>query len=155
MLETSKNQRTTNTGLDVATELTNENHLREIRDGIEKSSTLHIEFWSQLSEDTPDLRAILDMGTKTQMLDNALTENWKKLINQNIDLPPNLLMIYSQYLLDILHDKQAAEDVLELLKKNYQNNIDRGKITNNVNDFPNESTPLISISGEDVSFVYE
>ena len=30
--------------------------------------------------------------------------------------------------------------------------MDRGKITNNINDFPNESTALISISAEDMTF---
>lgn len=30
--------------------------------------------------------------------------------------------------------------------------MDRGKITNNINEFPNESTALISISAEDTNF---
>ena len=70
----------------------------------------------------------------------------------NIDVPPNLMMIYSRYLCDILYDKENAEDVLERLKNFYSVNMDRGKITNNINDFPNESTALISISAEDMTF---
>ena len=46
MFENSKNTRNNTAGVDVANELTTETHLRELRDGIERSATLHIEFWS-------------------------------------------------------------------------------------------------------------
>lgn len=70
----------------------------------------------------------------------------------NIDVPPNLMLIYSRYLIDILYDKENAEEILDRLKNFYSINMDRGKITNNINDFPNESTALISISAEDAAF---
>ena len=53
MFENSKNSRNPASGIDAVNELTTENNLREIRSSIEKSASLHIEFWSQLSEDTP------------------------------------------------------------------------------------------------------
>lgn len=46
MFENSKNSRNPASGIDAVNELTTENNLREIRNSIEKSASLHIEFWS-------------------------------------------------------------------------------------------------------------
>ena len=42
--------------------------------------------------------------------------------------------------------------MLEKVKSFYIMNIDRSKVTNNINDFANEATGLVSISGEDSQF---
>ncbi|CAD8089669.1 unnamed protein product [Paramecium primaurelia] len=152
MFENSKSTKNPAAGIDAVNELTTENNLREIRAQIEKSASQHIEFWSQLSEDTPDLGKLYDVGTRMMYIDKMLEDSWKRIIKMNIDVPPNLMMIYSRYLVDILYDKESAEEVLERLKNFYSVNMDRGKITNNINDFPNESTALISISAEDITF---
>ncbi|CAD8111372.1 unnamed protein product [Paramecium sonneborni] len=152
MFENSKSTKNPAAGIDAVNELTTENNLREIRAQIEKSASQHIEFWSQLSEDTPDLGKLYDVGTRMMYIDKMLEDSWKRIIKMNLDVPPNLMMIYSRYLVDILYDKESAEEVLERLKNFYSVNMDRGKITNNINDFPNESTALISISAEDVTF---
>lgn len=34
----------------------------------------------------------------------------------NFDMPPTLLMMYSRYLIDVLNDREEAEDVVERLK---------------------------------------
>lgn len=152
MFENSKSSRNPALGIDAVNELTTENSLREIRASIEKSASLHIEFWSQLSEDTPDLGKLYEVGTRMMYVDQMLEDSWKRILKMNLDVPPNLMMIYSRYLVDILYDKEGAEEVLERLKNFYSVNMDRGKITNNINDFPNESTALISISAEDATF---
>lgn len=105
-----------------------------------------------MSEDTPDLGRLYEVGTQMMYVDGVLHDGWKRILKMNIDVPPNLMMIYSRYLVDILYDKESAEEVLERLKNFYSVNMDRGKITNNINDFPNESTALISISAEDMTF---
>ena len=69
-----------------------------------------------------------------------------------VDIPPSLMLLYAKYLNEVLHDKDQAEEVLEKIKSFYIMNIDRSKITNNINDFANESTGLVSVSGEDVAF---
>ena len=48
----SKNEESGN--LDIVTEISFQNELRQCNAGIEKSSMHHMEFWSQLSEDNPD-----------------------------------------------------------------------------------------------------
>lgn len=63
-------------------------------------------------------------------------------------------MMYSRYLLEVLQDEAGADQVLTKLKNFYSMNIDRAKITTNINDFQNESTALISISAEDVFYFY-
>jgi hypothetical protein len=98
------------------------------------------------------LGKLYEVGTRMMYIDNLLEESWKRILKMNLDVPPNLMMIYSRYLVDILYDKESAEEVLDRLKNFYSVNMDRGKITNNINDFPNESTALISISAEDMTF---
>jgi hypothetical protein len=49
----SKNEGTGN--VDIVTEISFQNELRQCHANIEKSSMHHMEFWSQLSEDNPDL----------------------------------------------------------------------------------------------------
>ena len=46
MFENSKNTKNQVGGIDVVNELTTENNLREIKSGVEKSASLHIDFWS-------------------------------------------------------------------------------------------------------------
>lgn len=46
MLENSKLTKNTSNGVDAVNELTTENHLKEMKSLIEKSTSLHIEFWS-------------------------------------------------------------------------------------------------------------
>ena len=51
--EIAESQNEGNGGLDVVSESVFQNHLRQCQVNIEKSAMLHMEFWSQLSEDNP------------------------------------------------------------------------------------------------------
>lgn len=42
-----------NGALDVVSELAYKNHFKSVQTNIEKMAMLHMEFWSQLSEDNP------------------------------------------------------------------------------------------------------
>ena len=46
MFENSKNTKNPAGGIDAVNELTTENNLREIKSSVEKSASLHIDFWS-------------------------------------------------------------------------------------------------------------
>ncbi|CAD8070227.1 unnamed protein product [Paramecium primaurelia] len=133
-------------------EFTAENNLREIKMLIEKSTQLHLDFWIKLREDTPDLGKLYEVGLRMLYVDKVLDDQWKRIMKINFDMPPTLLMMYSRYLIDVLNDREEAEDVVERLKNLQTFDMDRGKIINNLKDFVNESTALISISAEDGNF---
>lgn len=52
--------------------------MKEIMLNIEQSTMLHIDFWSQLSEDTPDLSRVYEIGIKLNYANNIVKDSWKK-----------------------------------------------------------------------------
>ncbi len=52
-----------------------------------------------------DLGKLYEIGTKLNISNLILKENWKRLIKMNIDTAPNLMRIYAKYLIDVLHDR--------------------------------------------------
>ena len=60
-------------------ELSIQSHLKQCRINIEKSANLHLEFWSQLSEESPDLGKISEIGSKINLVNKLADEQWRKL----------------------------------------------------------------------------
>ena len=46
-----------------------------------------MEFWSQLSEDVPDLGKLTDLGHKINALNALIDEHWERLEKINSDVP--------------------------------------------------------------------
>lgn len=82
---------------------------------IEKSALLHMEFWSQLGEDTPDLGKLELVGKRVINSINDVEEIWNKL--QKIS-PNNLtsLRIYGKYVLEILNDESYGDQLLQRVR---------------------------------------
>lgn len=59
---------------------------------------------------------LYEIGTKLNYASFLLEENWKKMVKMNIDIAPNLMRTYAKYLLDVLHDKEQANEVIQKLK---------------------------------------
>lgn len=55
-------------------EITVQNHYNQCRMNIEKSTFLHVEFWSQLLEDIPDLGKLSELGYKIAQFNAAAEE---------------------------------------------------------------------------------
>jgi len=137
-------------GMDVVSEVAFQNHLKQLQANIEKSSLLHMEFWSQLSEDNPDLAKLSDIGSKINFSVQYVEDNWSKLqkINSN---NTKAMRLYGKFLIEILNDKEGGDEFLEkarnianvLANKKFMN---LGGVTND--EFNNEAMPTISISGE-------
>ncbi|KRX01054.1 PAS domain [Pseudocohnilembus persalinus] len=137
---------------EISNEITIESHIKEIQYNIELSTNHHIEFWSQMAEDIPDLIKLYELGIKANQSSNVLEENWKKTEKLGLDLQaPNIMRIYIKYLLDVQHDKQSANDVISRLKLVYSTHNERAKKLTSMNDFQNESYSMVAVSGEDGS----
>jgi PAS domain S-box-containing protein len=147
-LAESKNEG--NAGLDAMSEQTFQNHLRQFQANIEKSSMLHMEFWSQLGEDNPDLNKLNELGVKIYHSVNNVEDHWNKLqkISANV---PKAMKLYGKFLTDITNDKERGEEFLE--KARNLININSNKKSTAINFSGNEeisdnSTPTIFVSGE-------
>jgi len=99
-------------GLDLVTESTFQNHLRQFQANIEKATLLYMEFWSQLTEETPDLAKLNDTGSKISAAVQTVEDNWVKLLKVNSN-NANAMKLYGKFLLEIINDKEGGEDLLE------------------------------------------
>ncbi|KAL4459259.1 hypothetical protein ABPG73_001296 [Tetrahymena malaccensis] len=115
---------------------------------IEKSVMLHLEFWSKLLEDTPDIQKILSLGSKITNTVDQVTDLYNQLqeINQN---HIKCLEIYGNFLKEIVHDDQEGTKVIEkaeyVSKSNQANKqfVDSDKIKYG----ENSNTCIITVSG--------
>jgi hypothetical protein len=51
-------------GMEYVAALNFDNHFRGLRQSIERSATLHYDFWNMLLDDSPDLQRLKDQGAK-------------------------------------------------------------------------------------------
>ncbi|KRX01055.1 hypothetical protein PPERSA_00803 [Pseudocohnilembus persalinus] len=145
MVEQRKNQNKS----EVAMELNSDSHIKEFMKLIEISASDHSDFWSQLSEDVPDLTKLQEIGLSAYQSSSQLQDYWLKMNKMNIDIGPNIMRQYVRYLLDVLHDKQQAYEISQKLKDSNMQSLERAKLITNINDFTKEPVGLIAISGED------
>ncbi|EGR34809.1 PAS domain S-box family protein, putative [Ichthyophthirius multifiliis] len=134
---------------EMVNELSVQTHLKQCRTNIEKSANLHLEFWSQLSEDAPDLGKLSEIGYKINIINQLAEEQWKKL-QQNDSFIPSMMRLYAKFMIEILNDKDGGEEILMKLcdsnAKNAQNK------TSGLIDLNSESKPTVFISAEEDSF---
>mmetsp|Transcript_18943 Transcript_18943/g.16338 ORF Transcript_18943/g.16338 Transcript_18943/m.16338 type:complete len:244 (+) Transcript_18943:1339-2070(+) len=140
-------------GLDVVSEIAFQNHLKSCQANIEKSALLHMEFWSQLSEENPDLGKLNDIGSKINSSIQNVEEHWNKLqkINQH---NTRAIRLYGKFVIEILNDKETGEALLEKARTitNGNNNNKMVSMMNTGDDFSSESTPTVWVSGDQEKF---
>ena len=141
--------------LDVVGSLAFENHLRQCQANIEKSALLHMEFWSQLSEDNPDLGKLNDIGSKINSSVAHVEEHWNKLLKINNNMPKAMRM-YGKFLIEIINNKEEGEELLEKARSNANNNTNKRAVNisgiNASDDINSESTPTVYMSGDSDKF---
>ena len=77
--EIAESQNNNQGSLDIVSEMAFNNHLKECQLNIERCALLHMEFWSQLSEDNPDLSKLNEIGYKISDSIAYVEEHWNKL----------------------------------------------------------------------------
>jgi hypothetical protein len=58
------------------------------------------------------LGKLYEIGIKLNYSNIMLRDNWKKLLKMNLDISPNLMRTYAKYLIDVIHDKESADEVI-------------------------------------------
>ena len=97
-------------------EITIEGYVKQIHQIIEQITLQNLDFWSQLKEDSPDLMKLGDLGTQLNSSLANLDLSWKKLIRMNLDVPANLLRVYTKFLIDVINDRETAQEVIKKLQ---------------------------------------
>lgn len=73
-VNTGGGEKKTDGNLEMINELSVRNHVRACKKQIEKSANLHVEFWSQLKEDNPDLEKLSDIGYLITLVNSQAEE---------------------------------------------------------------------------------
>ncbi|KAL4432303.1 hypothetical protein ABPG74_011062 [Tetrahymena malaccensis] len=134
---------------EMVNELSVQNHLKQCRQNVEKSANLHMEFWSQLSEDSPDLGKLSEIGYKINVVNSLASEQWNKLQQTDSNVP-SMMRLYAKFMIEILNDKEGGEQIL--LRLGDMNSRNSNKKGSALIDLSSESKPTIFISAEDDSF---
>jgi len=85
---------------------------RKFKQNIEKSSSLHLEFWSLLSEESPELSKLSELGMNINVIDNLIENDWNKISKLNIN---SLYRLMAKFMLFISHDMNEANKLMERL----------------------------------------
>ncbi|CAD8075781.1 unnamed protein product [Paramecium primaurelia] len=135
--------------LDVATELAFQNHMRSFQNKIERATLMHMDFWSQLQEDSPDLGKMNNIGAKINLAIIQVEELWNKMQKMTQNLP-KAMRLYAKFIQEVLQDKDYGEELLERSKNlQTQNNKMKNKQTISLissEDIGYESQPTLMVS---------
>lgn len=105
-----------------------------------------MEFWSQLSEDVPELGKLNEIGVNIFSNNQDVDENWQRLEKIGGNSISKPMRIYAKYLLDVRNNKEDGEALL-----NQVQNININSVASQIN-YVNESLPFIFLSTEPVIF---
>jgi len=88
-----------------------------LKQAIEKSTLLHLEFWNYLMDDQNDLVKINDQGTRISQSIQAVEAQWKNMNVLGINTQKTI-KLYASYLIEVLHDKELGNEHLAKQKDN-------------------------------------
>ena len=102
-------------GVDIQTIVLFENNLVLFQSTIEKAVNLHLEFWRELLEETPDIHKLQILGSKITSIVEFTSEMFKTLNDSNQN-HVRCLDIYGSFLKDIVNDEAEGQRYLEKYK---------------------------------------
>ena len=73
---------------------------------------MHMDFWSQLQEDNPDLGKLSEIGSKIDYYLAQVEEQWGRMQRNTLSLP-KAMRTYGKFVIEVLQDKDYGESILE------------------------------------------
>ncbi|CAD8209105.1 unnamed protein product [Paramecium pentaurelia] len=141
--------------LDVATEIAFQNNMRSFQNKIERATLMHMDFWSQLQEDSPDLGKMNEIGSKINQAIIQVEELWNKMQKMTQNLP-KAMRLYAKFIIEVLQDKDYGESLLDKSKLlQTQNNKMKNKQSIQLissEEIGYESQPILLVSAAQEKF---
>ncbi|MDR3582384.1 MAG: hypothetical protein P4L67_03890 [Candidatus Pacebacteria bacterium] len=137
--------------MDVVSIIAYDNHLRQCKEQIERAGYLHMEFWTELQQRKPDLAKLSKTGSRINTTIADVEEHWTRLqkINPN---NPKALRMYGDFLIEILNDKEAGQELISRAKDNVASRTAAmPNFYDNANSGNNTADYWITTSGSDGS----
>ena len=120
--------------LDVVSLLAFDNHYRQCRLQIEKAASLHMEFWTTLTEDHPDLAKLSKSGSRINTTIMAVEEHWSKMQKLNPNTTKGI-KLYSDFLINVLNDDEGGRELMSRAR-------DTSYVKATITDTNNLSNPM-------------
>jgi len=98
-------------GDDLIANIAYESSLRQCFQYIEKVASLHLDFWTTLREDRPDIAKLNSIGSKINNNIIMVETHWSAVQKHNSGMPRDL-RIYSKFLIEVLNDKEGGQEYL-------------------------------------------
>ena len=139
--------------LTIATAIAYDNNFKQFLKKIEKTGLLHVHFWSMLSDDSPDMQEIMNIGFKILINCNCVSKTWDNLQSINPNLP-KAIGIYTGYLNSIVNDKAKSKNFqgkAEDFSGIKSNTTKRLLFTQNMQDgesLTNDGTACVLVNGQ-------
>ncbi|KAL4453179.1 hypothetical protein ABPG74_015410 [Tetrahymena malaccensis] len=135
--------------LDIISEIRYQEIFKQLRADIELSSEAHMDFWQQLSEETPDMKKVHQFGRHIYRAKAKVENDWLRL-TRICDKRPKAYRFYASYIIEIIQDQKTGQQLhtqanfLQNNGKKYQN---RTKGEQDIEQ-DTDSQPCIIISAE-------
>ncbi|CAD8126295.1 unnamed protein product [Paramecium sonneborni] len=135
--------------LDIASELAFQNNMKQFQNNIERATLMHMDFWSQLQEESPDLGKMNEIGSKINLAILQVEDLWNKMskLTQNL---PKAMRLYAKFIIEVLQDKDFGEELLSKSKalQNQNNKMKHIQAIQliSIDDIGYESQPILLVS---------
>jgi len=142
LLENGKDQG----GLEYLSAMNFDSHYRKCKGDIERTSLLYFELWNHLQEETPDLKRLMDLGTRINEELKVIDVHWR---NMQSIFPntPKAVKLYSMFLIEVVNDKETGNELLKNAKESSKLRVDMGGGDISGGGMQ-DGSPLVYLSGE-------
>lgn len=141
LLENGKDQG----GFEYLSAMNFDSHYRKCKGDIERTSMLYFELWNHLQEETPDLKRLMDLGSRINEELKTIEGHWKKM--QGIfPNTPKAVKLYALFLIEVVNDKETGNEILKSAKDSSKIRVDMGGDI--AGSGMQDGSPLVYLSGE-------
>ncbi len=89
-----------------------EKYQSEFNEFVEQNGLLHMQFWSSLLDESPNMTKVCEVGFRILETNRALTKKWGK-IQALIPGNPKDMILYANYLDQVWNDKEVSTQIQE------------------------------------------
>ena len=90
--------------------------IKRVRNNIEQSAFLHLEFWTLLREDSPDSNKLFIIGKEICMIENKIEQALKQLTFMKVEIS-KLLLTYGKFMLNVQNDNEGMNQIVQRVKQ--------------------------------------
>lgn len=99
-----------------------DNHISLCEEAMLQVARLHKEFWTQLKEETPELKKLNTLGSRITKTVNTVRENYAEISKINSSVP-EVLHCYAVYLILVANEVAEGKKLFEIAHKVYSEKI--------------------------------